>query len=141
MNKNFFKKDTQMTNKHKPAMLSDAQLKIKPPFPTLEEICFGLFSLRSSRSGYCSVIAQLALNHLTLRLSPYQFSSVQFSHSVMSDSLRPRELQHTRHPCPSPTPGVQTHIHPVGDAIQPSHPLSSPSPPAPNPSQHQGLFQ
>ena len=36
---------------------------------------------------------------------------------------------------------TQTHVHQVGDAIQPSHPLSSPSPPAPNPSQHQGLFQ
>ena len=36
---------------------------------------------------------------------------------------------------------TQTHAHGVGDAIQPSHPLSSPFPPAPNPSQHQGLFQ
>ena len=36
---------------------------------------------------------------------------------------------------------TQTHVHWVGDAIQPSHPPSSPSPPAPNPSQHQGLFQ
>ena len=36
---------------------------------------------------------------------------------------------------------TQTHSHGVGDAIQPSHPLSSPFPPAPNPSQHQGLFQ
>ena len=36
---------------------------------------------------------------------------------------------------------TQTHVYRVGDAIQPSHPLSSPSPPAPNPSQHQGLFQ
>ena len=36
---------------------------------------------------------------------------------------------------------IQTHVHRVGDAIQPSHPLSSPSPPAPNPSQHQSLFQ
>ena len=36
---------------------------------------------------------------------------------------------------------TQTHIHRVGDVIQPSHPLSSPSPPAPNPSQHQSLFQ
>ena len=35
----------------------------------------------------------------------------------------------------------QTHVHWVSDAIQPFHPLSSPSPPAPNPSQHQGLFQ
>ena len=36
---------------------------------------------------------------------------------------------------------TQTHVHRVGDAIQPSHPLSSPSPPAPNPSQHQGPSQ
>ena len=36
---------------------------------------------------------------------------------------------------------TETHIHRVSDAIQPSHPLSSPSPPAPNPSQHQSLFQ
>ena len=36
---------------------------------------------------------------------------------------------------------TQTHIHRVSDAIQPSHPLSSPPPPAPNPSQHQSLFQ
>ena len=36
---------------------------------------------------------------------------------------------------------TQIHVHGVGDAIQPSHPLSSPSPPAPNPSQHQSLFQ
>ena len=36
---------------------------------------------------------------------------------------------------------TQTHVYRVSDAIQPSHPLLSPSPPAPNPSQHQGLFQ
>ena len=36
---------------------------------------------------------------------------------------------------------TQTHVHQVGDAIQPSHPLLSPSPPAPNRSQHQGLLQ
>ena len=36
---------------------------------------------------------------------------------------------------------AQTHVHGVSDAIQPSHPLSSPSPPALNVSQHQGLFQ
>ena len=36
---------------------------------------------------------------------------------------------------------TQTHVHRVSDAIQPFHPLSSPSPPAPNPSQHQGPFQ
>ena len=54
-------------------------------------------------------------------------------------------------PMDSSTPGLpvhhqlpestQTHVHWVGDAIQPSHPLSSPSPPTPNPSQHQSFFQ
>ena len=71
------------------------------------------------------------------------FCSVQFSRSVVSYFLRPHESQHARPPSPSPTPRVhvQTHVHRVGDAIQPSHPLSSPSPPASNPSQHQSLFQ
>ena len=41
-----------------------------------------------------------------------QFSSVQFSHSVLSDSLRPHESQHTRPPCPSPTPGVYSNSCP-----------------------------
>ena len=156
-------------------------------------------------------------------------ASVQFSCSVVSDSLQPHGLQHAKLPCASPTPGAclnscpfsqwchptisssvvpfshlqsfpasrsfsmsqfftsggqsilklrfssvhvssvaqscptlcdpmnrstpglpvhhqlpeftQTHVHRGGDAIQPSHPLSSPSPPVPNPSQHQGLFQ
>ena len=40
------------------------------------------------------------------------FSSVQFSHSVMSDSLQPHELEHTRPACPSPTPGVHSNSHP-----------------------------
>ena len=74
--------------------------------------------------------------------SQTQLSSVQFSRSVVSDSLRPHESQHARPPCPSPTPPefTQTHVHWVGDAIQPSYPLLSPSPPSPNPTQHQGLF-
>ena len=165
----------------------------------------------------------------------YQFSSVQFIHSVVSDALRPHELQHAQppyrrrqwHPTPVRLPGkshgrrspegcspwgreeldkterrhfhfhalekemathssvlawripgtgepgglpcmgshrvghnwsnlaaaaglpvhhqlpefTQTHVQCISDAIQPSHPLSSPFPPAPNPSQHQSLFQ
>ena len=51
--------------------------------------------------------------HLFLMSSAsVQFSSFQFSHSVMSDSLRPHESQHTRPPCPSPTPGVHSDSHP-----------------------------
>ena len=68
-----------------------------------------------------------------------QFSSVAQSCLTLCDPLN------------RSTPGLpvhhqllvftQTHVYRVSDAIQPSHPLSSPSPPAPNPSQHQSLFQ
>ena len=65
-----------------------------------------------------------------------------FSHSVVSDSLQPRGLQYAGVPCLSPSPKfAQTHIHWVRGAIQPSHPLSPPSPLALNLSQRQGLFQ
>ena len=74
----------------------------------------------------------------------YYFLSVQFS-SVAQ--LCPTLCD----PVNCSTPGLpvyhqlleftQTHVHRVGDAIQPSHPLSSPSPPSPSPSQHQSLFQ
>ena len=69
-------------------------------------------------------------------------SSVQFSCSVVSDSLRPHDRSTpglaVHHQLPEFT---QTYVHRVGDAVQPSHPLLSPSPPAPNPSQYQSLFQ
>ena len=45
-------------------------------------------------------------------LNGLQFSSAQFSHSVMSNSLQPHELQHSRPPCPSPSPGVHSHSRP-----------------------------
>ena len=67
--------------------------------------------------------------------------SVQFSRSVVSNSLRPHGLQHAAFPFHHQCPELaQTHVHQVGDAIQPSHPLSSPSPPDFNLSQHQGIF-
>ena len=70
------------------------------------------------------------------------FGLHQFSRSIVSDSLQPHGLQHTRLPCPSLSPRLaQTHVHWVNDAIQPSRPPSSPSPPAFSLSQHQGLFQ
>ena len=61
-----------------------------------------------------------------------------FSRSVMSVSLQPHGLKHARLPCPSLSLGVCSNSC---DAIQPSHPLLPPSPPALNLSQHQGLFQ
>ena len=81
-------------------------------------------------------------------LGPWDLSSLQFSSVAQSClTLRPHESQHARPPCPSPSPGVHSNscpsrrwCHPAGDAIQPSHPLSSRFPPAPNPSQHQRVF-
>ena len=61
-------------------------------------------SLNSSSQPLCG----LGYVWLQQGLSDSHSSSVQFSHSVIFDSLQPHRLQHTRHPCPSPTPGVYT---------------------------------
>ena len=59
------------------------------------------------------------LAHAPGRQQYHQFSSVQFSRSVVSDSLPPHESQHARPPCPSPTPGV--HSNPMSiDLVMPS---------------------
>ena len=83
-----------------------------------------------------NITKQLSSN---FKESSVQFSSVTQSCPTFCDPMNYR------------TPGLpvhhqlleftQSHVHWIGDAIQPSHPLSSPSPPAPNPSQHQSLFQ
>ena len=53
-------------------------------------------------------------------MSSVQFSSVQFSQSVVSNSLRPHESQHARPPCPSPTPGVHPGSHPSSQWCHPA---------------------
>ena len=73
-----------------------------------------------------------------LRHMWYQFSSVAQSSLTLCDPMdysTPGFLVHPQ--CPEL---AQTHVHQVSDNIQPSHPLLSPSPPAFNLSQHQGLF-
>ena len=98
-----------------------------------------LKSMLQHHSSKSSILRHSAF--FTVQLShPYvQFSSVAQSCPTLCDPMN------------CSTPGLplhhqlleltQTHVHRVGDAIQPSHPLSSPFPPAPNPSQHQSLFQ
>ena len=58
--------------------------------------------------------------HLKLILILFAFSSVQFSRSVVSDSLPPHELQHARPPCPSPTPGVYPNSRPSSPWCHPA---------------------
>ena len=79
-----------------------------------------------------------------LKLSSVQFSSVQFSSVAQSCPTLCNPMNHSmpglpvHHHLPEYT---QTHVHRVHDAIQPSHPRSSPTLPALNPSQHQSLLQ
>ena len=71
-------------------------------------------------------------------ISSVQFSSVAESCLTLCDPMNCSIPGLPVYQLPEFT---QTHVHRVSDAIQPSHPLSSPFPPAPNPSQHQSLFQ
>ena len=94
-------------------------------------------------SNLCSVLhldpSYTKTHTTTIRIHTVQFNSVTQSCLTLCDPMNCK------------TPGLpvhhqlleftQTHAHQVNDAIQPSHPLSSPSPPAPNPSHHQGIFQ
>ena len=83
---------------------------------------------------------KLLVNNITgFGMGDDQFSSVAQSCPTLCDPMnRSMPGLPVHHQLPEFT---QTHVHRVSDAIQPSHPLSSPSPPAPNASQHQSLFQ
>ena len=89
--------------------------------------------------GTRSHMLQLRVHTPQLRPGSVQFSSVAQSCPTLCDPMnRSTPGLPVHHQLPEFT---QTHVHQVGDAIQPSHPPSSPSLPAPNHSQHQGLFQ
>ena len=93
-----------------------------------------------------SFLGLWSLKHKTKLVTPVSdyFSLVQFRSVAQpcltlcdtTDCSRPGLPVHRQLP-----EFTQTHVHRVGDAVQPPHPLSFPSPPAPNPSQHQSLFQ
>ena len=68
----------------------------------------------------CSFPMFLSYSLLSLPFSLLQFSSVQFSHSVVSDSLWPHELQHARPPCPSPTPRAYPNSCPLSQWCHPT---------------------
>jgi len=91
-----------------------------------------LLSICQTLPKFMSTASMMPFNHL-------QFSSVAQSCLNRCDPInRSMPGLPVHHQLPGFT---QTHVQQVSDAIKPSHPLSSPSPPAPNPSQHQSLFQ
>ena len=107
-----------------------------------EEVILSLASICSSFvlhvSEECLKSIKITSWNLCI-LQSVQFSSVTQSCPTLCDPMnRSTTGLPVHHQLPECT---QTHVHRVSDAIQPSHPLSCPSPPAPNPSQHQSLFQ
>ena len=86
--------------------------------------CSCLENPRDGRAWWAAVygVAQSLkrLKRLSSSSSTTQFSSVQFSHSVVSDSLQPHELQHARPPCPSPAPGVHSNLRPSSQWCHPA---------------------
>ena len=121
--------------------------------PTVAYNCFpNCFSAADSTGG-TSLHIMLSVSHvrcvsqdniLNLTRNCQIALQVQFSSVTQSCPTLCNPMNHSmpglpvHHQLPEFT---QTHVHRVGGAIQPSHPLSSPSPPVPNPSQHQSLFQ
>ena len=97
-------------------------------FPEKIDFCFSVLKHDKTEKKFWNISSECDL--------------VLFSRSILSNYLWPNELEHSGFTVLHHLPELaQTHVHWVGDAIQPSHLLSSPFPPAFNLSQHQGLFQ
>ena len=115
----------------------------------LENLTLQVRKLRSwELCGVCALGIQRGSSSdykfTSLYIWSFEIIILKLSVSSFAQSYRtlcdPPGLQCARLPCPSPTPKLaQTHVHWVGDAIQPSHPLPLPSPPTFSLSQHQGL--
>ena len=113
---------------------------------------------------HASILSQTPLSSVSRLVMPDCLRPVDCNppgssvHGIFQARIRTDQIRSVAQSCPTlcnpmncSTPGLpvhhqlqeftQTHVHRVSDAIQPSHRLSSPSPPAPNPSQHQSLFQ
>ena len=123
-------------------------LELKHESPCLDRPCTThsppLYTMLKMNLCISNIYSLKQLYNIYIALNHFQHTSVQFS-SVAQLCLTLCDPMN----CSTSGPPVhhqlleftQTHVHPVGDAIQPSHSLSFPSPPAPNPSQHQSLFQ
>ena len=117
---------------------------LRPPSPLTLHAQWSFFLLVKQRQNFLKRWKFLHGRGGDLKVGAGIPEEVQFSSVAQSCPTPCDPMNHS-------TPGLpvhhhlpeftQTHVHRVRDAIQPSHPLSSPFPPAPNPSQHQGLFQ
>ena len=117
------------------------------------------FSFSISPSNEYSGLISISIDWIDLLAVQGTLKSLLQHHSLKASNIYiSKNIRSVTQSCPTlcdpmnrSTPGLpvhhqlpeftETHVHRVGDAIQPSHPLSSPSSPAPNPSQHQSLFQ
>ena len=146
-------------------MFSQISFLLNDPLHGTWELIYSLLVVKSCFSSYHDMFKinffLILSNHPLLAfISPALDHSLPFNFSYHKRTLCVRAAQFSSvaqlcltlcNPTNCSTPGLpvhhqlldftQTHIHQVGDAIQPSHPLLSPFPPAPNPSQHQSLFQ
>ena len=136
-----------MSEKHWMALATKLGTRNWPPVTdTIEKRKVnGLDTLSKKRNRKSSFHLTESMSHENLSCEGIQWEHIlQFSSVAQSCPTLCDPMNHS-------TPGLpvhhqlleftETHVHQVGDAFQPSHPLSSPSLPVPNPSQHQGLFQ
>ena len=103
------------TSSWSPLLLLGPYLFCPLLWPSLHEMFPGSSSFLEENSSLSHSIV-----FLEEKLRTAMFSSVQFSHSVMSDSLQPRESQHARPPCPSPTPGIHPNPCPSSQWCHPA---------------------
>ena len=124
----------------------------------LSETTFSLSEKETNTFSSCCSCNNLATIRASFQFRNHHEKTFVDNVTLSSCKIRSDQIRSVTQSCPNlcnpmnrSTPGLpvhhqlpeftKTHVHRVSDAIQPSHPLSSPSPPAPNSYQHQGLFQ
>ena len=149
--RNNSRKNEEMEPKQKQHPVGDVTSNGSKVWSYKEQYCTGTWNFRSMNQGKLEVVTQemARVNIDILGISELkwtgmgEFNSVQFSSvSQLCPTLDPMDCSRPGLPVHHKLLEItQIHVHWVGDAIQPFHPLSFPSSPALNLSQHQGLFQ
>ena len=104
-----------------PLLSSSYQLRLRGWDPLLECQFLNLKMKTGEPIAFLSKWDKIGLRYWSwMKQTPLQIRSDQISRSVMSSSLRPHELQHTRPPCPSPSPRVHSNSHPLSRWCHPT---------------------